>query len=183
METAETQALAFLSFIFLVTVDVESILLKILATHCLVEGGQASLLNSHKTQMPTHLCVHSTSLLQSTMKIFKLLFLKPLKDSFYCSVTHFTVDKKRDFWGDKVGWFYWSPPEGMKSWSKLRLNFFLTFPACFQIPIFFSNSNHINEYPLWFKHVTNQEDKPSEIAKLPKNVKSDLLAHFGSLFS
>ena len=51
-------------------------------------------------------------------------------------------------------------------------------------------ANHINELPTsyvhvnrWFKHVTNQEDKPSEIAKLPKNVKSDLLAHFGSLFS
>ena len=50
-------------------------------------------------------------------------------------------------------------------------------------------ANHINELPTsyvhvnrWFKHVTNQEDKPSEIAKLPKNVKSDLLAHFGSLF-
>ena len=49
-------------------------------------------------------------------------------------------------------------------------------------------ANHINELPTsyvhvnrWFKHVTNQEDKPSEIA-LPKNVKSDLLAHFGSLF-
>ena len=48
-------------------------------------------------------------------------------------------------------------------------------------------ANHINELPTsyvhvnrWFKHVTNQEDKPSEIA-LPKNVKSDLLAHFGSL--
>jgi len=47
-------------------------------------------------------------------------------------------------------------------------------------------ANHINELPTsyvhvnrWFKHVTNQEDKPSEIAKLPKNVKSDLLAHFG----
>merc|ERR1719418_390178 len=44
-------------------------------------------------------------------------------------------------------------------------------------------ANHINELPTsyvhvnrWFKHVTNQEDKPSEIA-LPKNVKSDLLAH------
>ena len=51
-------------------------------------------------------------------------------------------------------------------------------------------ANHINELPTsyvhvnrWFKHVTNQEDKPSEIAKLPKNVKSDLLAHFGLLFS
>ena len=50
-------------------------------------------------------------------------------------------------------------------------------------------ANHINELPTsyvhvnrWFKHVTNQEDRPSEIAKLPKNVKSDLLAHFGSLF-
>ena len=47
-------------------------------------------------------------------------------------------------------------------------------------------ANHINELPTsyvhvnrWFKHVTNQEDKPSEIVKLPKNVKSDLLAHFG----
>ena len=96
---AALQALAFLSLIVLVTVGVESSLLKILATHCLVEGGQASLLNSHKTQMPTHLCVHSTSLLQSTMKIFKLLFLKPLKDSFYCSVTHFTVDKKKEIFG------------------------------------------------------------------------------------
>ena len=115
-----------MSLIFLVTVGVESSLLKILATHCLVEGGQASLLNSHKTQMPTHLCVHSTSLLQSTMKIFKLLFLKPLKDSFYCSVTHFTVDKKEIFGGIRLDGFIearWRGEIMIKVETKLFSNF------------------------------------------------------------
>jgi len=48
-------------------------------------------------------------------------------------------------------------------------------------------SSHINELPTsyihvnrWLTHITNQEDKP-EVA--PKNVKSDLLANFGSAIS